>query len=563
MPSKFEKIEAILRDSCGEYEPLVFLHPDESRSYTDDELLMLRQRNFKTRLFISNTAAGGNSVFMRTHFTDNHEYQSHLNYVRDFLKATHVTLNLTAAKTTATELLSMFFALSPSEYYSFAVTVASGLSNYGENVSFEKSNHVINEELDSIIARRKLCLLMNILFSKVSLYRFLIQEDGNNTYRIVHCGTKTSSNKRPLLYAFFSFLLQFCLTFYVVAENVTTGIQNYQLRNLPLAIMTFIYSAMIALPGMTDSAMAMKLYGRVGLLQITDFFVNQFLTFVLLFSGFFVIMIQESYIEAVMNTAALLFIPEIDDQLPSLLGLESDSIIKNYLTYQTLKQFDKIARLPDESITENYLKSVNQSIGVPFGDYYLTNIIEQAANPNDGINFTPYQVIAGRPGDGHQIDPSNYVTENCLIGKLVWSYTTSKKFANTSLPRIGYLKIEKLNGETVEIYQKGLNEDIQISDVKNVLSGVFIITSFQMSDAILRLRVCGSPTARNFLDAFEYYSLWGLNSNAVRALESYSPENIPIKKSSFVRRMSDKVHLNYIQIDSARRGSITGSSSYL
>ena len=516
-PSAFKEVNEIYNQTFHHSSPLILLHPDENRQYTNEELERLRERDFKTRLLICSKTVNGNSVCLRTHFTDNHKYESHLNYVRDFFKAAYVTKNYTSAKTTATELLSMFFAFNPSQYYSFAVTVASGLSNYGENISFQRDGNMVESGFDDAVAHRELCLLMDILFSKVAMYRFLVKEDGNNTYRLVHCGTKGSTNKRPLVYAVFSFLIQFCLTAYVLAESISTGIEHFKFRNLPLATLTFIYSAMIAYPGMTDSDIAMQLYGKVGPLQLADKFVNQILTFVLLFSGFFVIMIQESFIEAVLNTAALLFIPEIDDQLPQLLGLDGDSIIRNYLVYQSLRQFDKISKMGN--ITNEHLRSVNKSIGVPFCDYYLTNIKEQASYPEDGISFTPYQVVAGEDGTGDQVDPSNFVTEKCLIRKLVWSYTTSSKFANSTLPRIGYLKIEKLNGEVVEIRMKGLNNDILISDVKHVLSGVFIITTFQMSDSILRMRVCGSPNARDFLNAFEYYSLWGLSALATKTLK--------------------------------------------
>lgn len=550
MASKCDQLEAVFKDRYGDNNPLLLINPDEPRDYTNDEIQITRQRDFKTRWMVCSTAISGKSVILRTHFTDNHEFESHLNYVRDFFKGQHVTDNPTASKAAATELLSMFFAFEPSEYYSFAVTVASALSRFGENVSFQNSLLKGEEELD--MARRKLCLLMDVLFSKVSMYRFLIQEDGNNTYRLVHCGTKHLPNKKPLRYALFSFLLQFCLTAYVVAENLTTGFYDYKLRNLPLAIFTFIYSAMIAYPGMTDGHIAMKLYGKIGPLQMVDFFVNHFLAGVLLFSGFFVIFVQESYIEAVLNTAALLFIPEIDDQLPQLLGMDAESIIKNYLTHQALKQFDKLSLVKDKTIDVNFLQAKDKSIGVPFVDYYLTNIPEQAAFPKDGINFTPYQVTAGKNGAGHQIDPSSFVTEQCLIKKLVWSYAVSEKYANTTKPRIGYLKIIKINGDIVEIQKKGIDKDIIVSDFRNVLEGIFIITSFQMSDTIFRLRICGSPTARNFLDAFEYYSLWGLSENARKLLDKTASKNK--KKDSFLFSQQDGSN-HYYDLEA------TGSSS--
>ncbi len=523
MTSNYTKLEEVYAKTFHELAPLILLHPGEKRDYTEEEFDHLKQRDFKTRWFMRNTTVNGTSVSLRTHFTDNHKYESHLNYVRDYFKAATVTNNLTSAKTTLTELLSMFFAFKPSQYYSFAVSTASGLSNYGDNISFELgTNGLLEEGYSELAARKKLCLFMDIIFSKVAMYRFLVQSEGTNTYRLVHCGTKGSRIKSPLVYAFFSFLLQLCLTGYVVLENITSA-ESLSLRNLPLAILTLVYSTMIAYPGMTDSGIARKLYGKIGLLQTVDYFVNTILTVVLLISGFFVIMIQESFIEAVLNTAALLFIPEIDDQLPKLLGLDEEAIIRNYLTYQSLKEFDAISKMDDVTITKKLTEMQNQSIGVPFCDYYLTNIEEQATYPEDGITFSPYQVKAGKNGDGHQIGSSSFVTGSCLIRKLVWSYTTSDKYVHSSTPRIGYLKIEKLfsSHENIEIHRKGpVDDDCYVSDVKHVLEGVFIITTFQMSDDIIRLRVCGSPSAKDFMAAFEYYSLWELGTNATNILQA-------------------------------------------
>ena len=519
LPSKYSKLKEIFYRTFSESAPLIFLHEDDGRDYTQAEFQHLHERDFKTKLLLCRLTVAGKSVALRTHFSDNHQYDSHLNYVRDFYKATYVTRNLTAAKTTASELLNMFFNFDPSQYYSMAVTIASGLSNFGENVDFEKSEMFLKDGWDTDLERRKLCLLMDVLFSRISSYKFLLQDGGCNTYRVVHCGTKTTVNKRPLFYAVFSFLIQLCLTTYVVMENLSRRNQ-FQLRNLPLALLTFIYSGIIAYPQIADASSAFKVYGKVGPLQMMDFFVNEILTFILLFSGFAVILIQDSFIEAVLNTAALLFIPEIDDQLPSLLGLEESAIIENYLTYQMMKQFDSISRLKNEEITTSFLRSVNTSIGRRFNDYYLCNIPEEGSKYSEGINFTPYQIRSRQDGFGHQIDPVRFVTEKCLIKKLVWSYTSSEKYEKSSHPRIGYLKIEKFNDQgEVEIIGKGVNEEIHVCDNKYVLEGVFIITSFQMSDFIFRLRVCGAPNARDFLNAFDYYSLWGLTSNAARTLE--------------------------------------------
>jgi len=544
--NKWAKLEDIFHEKYSENAPLVLLHPGDDRSYTDEELDHLRERDFVARMLICRDSCCGKSISLRTHFSDNHKFESHLNYIRDYFKAEHLTQNYTAAKTTVSELLTIFFTLNESQYYSFAITIASALSNCGENTSFQPYDNLLTTKHQADEARRKLCLLMHVLFTKVSMYNFLIKNNGNNTYRLVHCGTKSYQNKKPLFYALFSFLIQLCLTGYVIAENISTA-EDLHLRNLPLAVLTFIYSAMIAYPGLVDSHNAFDLYGKIGPLQMTDFFVNQFLTFVLLFSGFFVIMIQESFIEAVLNTAALLFIPEIDDQLPQLLGLNGEEIIKNYLTYQSLKEFDKICQTDDSKITTSYLKSINSSIGVEFGDYYLTNIDESPSYPEDGIIFTPYQVRPGHDGLGHQVEASNFITHHCLIRKLIWSYTTL--YPNSTKPRIGYLKIEKLDGEVIEIFRKG-DSNVKVSDVKHSLNGVFIITSFQMSDDIIRLRVCGSDTSKNFLRAMEYYSLWGLNSSARKALDNDSKKKK--KKNCHGKELREELNNYYYRMDSFR-----------
>ena len=51
------------------------------------------------------------------------------------------------------------------------------------------------------------------------------------------------------------------------------------------------------------------------------------------------------------------------------------------------------------------------------------------------------------------------------------------------------------------------------------IDGVYMITSFEMSEAILRLRICGSKTATDFMSALDCYSLWDLDNSAERLLK--------------------------------------------
>ncbi len=92
-------------------------------------------------------------------------------------QATFGTKNYTASKANCTELLSACLKAfsdpsSTSNYYSFAITMASGLSNMAQNIDFEQGMVNSVTDLEEVnLARRKFCLLMHIVFSKVSTYR--------------------------------------------------------------------------------------------------------------------------------------------------------------------------------------------------------------------------------------------------------------------------------------------------------------------------------------------------------------------------------------------------------
>ena len=227
-------------------------------------------------------------------------------------------------------------------------------------------------------------------------------------YRIIHCQTKHESDKRNLGIALFSFLIQVTLAGYVVLElwDIFSKPEKREdvkiFRFLPLASITAIYSIILALPGLAEVKETYNIYGRIGPLQMIDVIINAILPSVILFSGFFVILAQDSYIEAVLNSAALLFIPEIDDQLPPLLGFRESVIVKNYLIAESMQEFDEICKIPDLKLTREKLKARHGSIGVQFADYYLTNSIEEGSAPMKGVLFQPFQIKKGYHGSGHQ-----------------------------------------------------------------------------------------------------------------------------------------------------------------
>lgn len=479
------------------------------------------------------------AVFLRTHFSDNHEHKTGtFNFVRDYLKASTGTKSYTAAKATLTRLLTVAFDTSGGEYCTFSMTMASGLSRNGSNIDFEKGAKDENFALfkagdDEDELRTKLCVLMHIIFTKMKQHNFMIREEGTNVYRVFHCSIMTTSDIKPLVYALFSFLLQVCLTAYVIWQMIINFEKDIYLKdgipqhlpNLPLALFTVMYSAILAYPGIQEMPDAFDIFGRrIGMLQMMDLIVNGILPTVLFGCGFFVIWGQESFIDAVLNTAALLFIPDIDDQLPSLLGVSESSIIKNFLISESMKEFDALHsgnEVERRTMMEKFVRDAREvGMGVQFSDNYITNWPEQASSPADGNLFQPFQVSKGKTmASGHQIDPSYDVTDKCLIKKISWKYTIYGASSNTSKPRVGYLRLEMLAGYTVD-YERPHEENIKLGE-EHSLEGVYLITCFQMSNDILRLRVCGSKTAEDFMKAFDYYALFPLSSSAKGLLSKH------------------------------------------
>ena len=309
----------------------------------------------------------------------------------------------------------------------------------------------------------------------------------------------------------YSFTLQLCLTSYIgLQQNYhRTDQEGFNPVMFALAIFTFAYSFMVAISTVSETIQAYKiLFRKFGSLMLMDIIVNGLLPFILAFYGFLLILSEVNYLNAVLNSIALLFIPEIDDQLPNILNYSEDSIIKNFLISQSLKDFDKV--MSDERVHPDIASG-------QFSDFYITNIIEEGTNTQSGRGLQPYQVteVGNR---GVQIDPSTRVTTDCLLRKIEWRYTTG--YPRTTKPRIGHLLLTKIDGQEIKITRvRDPSGIVGIDSKKQSLEGLFVMTTFQMSEDVIRLRLCGSHDAKNFLKAFEYYSLWDVTKEAKREIQ--------------------------------------------
>lgn len=543
----------IMKRDATDRQPIIALHPAQipqdlihtnREEYTSKELQDLKQRDFQTRLFISSFCIE-NCVWMRTHHTDNAERMTNFTYIRDYYKAARTTFNHSSAKAIMTTLLTVMIAKEKSNYCSFATVVASGLSEHAKHTSFEIDNDMVRDKLDLPIARQHLLVLMDIVFQKLSTRSFLLGKnnkdnfDNCNIFRLVHCMTKGRKGleKMPIIYCIFSFFLQACLTtfiiFQIVADSRVDKRERSQLLTnglYVLATLGFVYSLLIAVPEVTSTMRALRGFynGHFGFICIIDLIVNIIITLTLVVAGFIVVINEDlGFINAVLNTAALLFIPQIDDRLPALLGYDENAIVENYLIREAKLEYNKYHKMKDDKLISD--KVLKAGLGIQFNDFFITNTIERGRSDQDFALYQPFVVRKDKYGE--EMYPSKFITEDCLLKKIEWRYTHWEK-GDTTKPRVGYMKIYKLNGESLEIKYDG-KESIPIQDkLYSVPDGVYIITRIVLSSSISKLRLCGSNTAEDFQKAMEYYSLWELTFGAKKLLGKHKRGSISYGGSS-------------------------------
>ncbi|CAB9503464.1 expressed unknown protein [Seminavis robusta] len=415
-------------------------------------------------------------------------------------------------------------------------------------------------EHEQDLARKRIRQLLNIVFSKLKQKKILVDDQKNNIYRLVLCMTKYNVHSRlPFMYAAFSFFFQMCAGLYVALsltkleqfddddEDRWYNSTSLVGRNIALALGTWLYGLMVAFPEvMTSKEVFECLYrSEISWLAVMDLLVNVILPVGVAFCGFFVVLSGETFLDGVLNSVALIFIAEIDDALPRLLELDTKDIVQGFLIDQAIEEYDMLLAAHEKYADLAHVHSKNVPT-IEFSDMFLTNTQESGSIAAKGVTFQPYEVfgdpeevpqfegsgvlvLAGsvislaesvrsrkrtRRATGTQVNNKRSVTADCLLRKVEWQYT--KGFDDTCVPRVGHLRLTKLNDpkkRPINIRGKNKEWDEDLKPFHSV-TGVFIITTFSMSDDVLRLRICGSTSIEGFVDAFDYYSLWPLDRSA-------------------------------------------------
>eukprot|EP00554_Chaetoceros_debilis_P002249 CAMPEP_0194095804 /NCGR_PEP_ID=MMETSP0149-20130528/57016_1 /TAXON_ID=122233 /ORGANISM="Chaetoceros debilis, Strain MM31A-1" /LENGTH=527 /DNA_ID=CAMNT_0038781761 /DNA_START=251 /DNA_END=1833 /DNA_ORIENTATION=- len=492
----YAKLKDIMEANCKENLPIIVVDPEEEREeYSSEEIASLPKRDFKTRLFISALHSTDNSFWVRTHHTDStihalsevfsyiedyfeaaYARKSHitakpLSYIEDYFEAAYARKSHITAKATVTAGLTELLQMEKDEYCAFATIMGSGLAKNGACTSFEIDNALVKSTKDMDDARKRLVILMDIIFNKIIVRRFLIDGDKVNIFRLVHCLTKGQKNKNSFVYVIFSLLLQACMVYFVAAEVFSTDSVErdptlayglYSLATLgsfvtglhgifvaaevfstdsverdptlayglySLATLGSIFGIFALLPDVINAKTIRRIYGGYGPLQMIDFIVNVVMPLVLVVIGWYLVSIQDNYIDAVIMTTALLFISEIDDQLPALVGLNKEVIVVNYLIREAKIDYNAYQGFSVEDIDNMIGSDVKKSArnlfgggmqqstksrGVDFNDFFITNSIDDHEN----TMYKPFSVI--RSDYGHEIDPSDFISHECLLQSVEW-----------------------------------------------------------------------------------------------------------------------------------------------
>ena len=557
---KYKKLLQIMNTYRKDRQPLLSYFPTEDEEDVDKseetynlaDQKVLDKRDFRTRIFFSDYTINGNNAWIRTRHTDVGE-RPHIDYVREYYEASFDAENHTAAKATLAGIMDCIFNMDNPEYYNFATIMASGLSQDASYVAFEGTTNAKDKYRD-MMSKRRFLLLTDIIFKTIYSKRFL--DENSNIFRLVHANLKGNRNKTSIIYCIFSFLLQgvmgafVCAQVFKLAQSGSQPPADPELRYglYVLAALGSLFGLAVTLPDITNYRTIYKCYGRrIGIIYLMDMMCNIVIPLFLIGVGCYLVTLQADYINGVIFTTALLFIPEIDDQLPSLLGFDQTAIIENYLIGEAKIAYDRYMKLSDDEVnkiftsgkSKNVDKIFNQmyengevdiesmqyhnqrkvtathSFGIDCCDFFLTNSIMIGSDSHD---FSQAFKVHYRKNGSHELDPSNFITEDCLLKQIDFRYVDSSK----THPSIGFLRLTKMNDEVIEIdfSKQGINFDR--GDSLHTLRGAFIVTNFVMtSNDIESLQLFGSNNGKNLLHGLQYYSLWDTSFGARRLLQKF------------------------------------------
>lgn len=206
-------------------------------------------------------------------------------------------------------------------------------------------------------------------------------------------------------------------------------------------------------------------------------------------------------------------------------------MVEDHLIKKAERMYEKYLQLTDEDVNKIFITNrvsdkddleegrpsirMKSGLGTSFTDYSITNNLEE------GDDTLALFRVMNNSISGHEIVPTRVLSKDCVLKEVQWRFSSTR----STKPVIEWLRLVKADGETVEKdYSRGdssATDSYSTTSGPDVfrLEGLLIITNFDISrSGITTLRLCGCNSAEEFIDTFEYYSLWQISSSGKKAL---------------------------------------------
>ena len=208
-------------------------------------------------------------------------------------------------------------------------------------------------------------------------------------------------------------------------------------------------------------------------------------------------------------------------------------MVEDHLIKKAERMYEKYLQLTDEDVMKIFIMNrfpdkddleegrpsirMKTGLGTSFTDYSITNNLEEGDDTLAMFRVKTNYI------SGHEILPSRVLSKDCVLKEVEWRFSSTR----STKPVIEWLRLVKADGETVEMDCSRGDSSATASyssatsgtDVFR-LEGLLVITNFDISrSGITTLRLCGCNSVEEFIDTFEYYSLWQISSGGKEALE--------------------------------------------
>uniref|UniRef100_A0A7S0LTY5 Uncharacterized protein n=1 Tax=Coccolithus braarudii TaxID=221442 RepID=A0A7S0LTY5_9EUKA len=402
-----------------------------------------------------------------------------------------------------------------------------------------------------------------MVLDSLALYDSLIGSNQCNIYRLafmMQCGSPRL-NCKALGYAGFTAVLQITMVIYVfiyTAQQINgqdSGNDGSEAvwfnSNAPLAVLLFIFSVIIVYKGPVCGVQLLhenRFWTKSGevsnspvclFYRVIDLISNAVVPVALLFVGFMLICTSETLMDAVLNSVVVLFIPEIDDQMPALIGIPVDDVAMKHVTSAIFPELCGYVLHRKKALAH----PGNHSAPPATASSRLHDVLLAGSRIGEAI---PRQLRRGQDEIAVDISPVGYLTAQCLFRRLdavrrpqtsdivwlrLWPMDGGAPLVFGSHARFGdFVHLQKpvVSKESEPTFwpqpvHASLTDDPTAQSFERLtLEGALIVTDIGASAVITRLRVCHAASGPQMIEGINYYKLFECDGSAERLLSEHA-----------------------------------------